>query len=75
MDTCEEIHIGRMVRQVLKEQGRSVTWLAKELHCCRTNMYLIFEKQYLDIELLLRISKILNYNFFTQLSQSLDKDG
>lgn len=72
MQEPQEIHIGKLIQNVLKSQGRSVTWLANELGCCRTNLYLIFRKQYIDIELLIRIAKILDHNFFADIAKSLD---
>lgn len=74
MEQNEELHIGKMIRQVLKKQGRSITWFANELHCCRTNVYLIFNKQHIDTELLTRISKILGHNFFMDIAITIDED-
>jgi len=42
-------------------------WFARKLHCSRTNVYNIFQKTNLDVELLKRISVILNYNFFEEI--------
>lgn len=58
------IHIGQLIEQQIHEQERSATWLAKKLYCDRTNVYSIFKRKSLDTELLLRISRILNFNFF-----------
>lgn len=74
MEQNEELHIGKMIRQVLKKQGRSITWFANELHCCRTNVYLIFNKQHIDTELLTRISRILGHNFFMDIAITIDED-
>lgn len=74
MEQNEELHIGKMIRQVLKKQGRSITWFANELHCCRTNVYLIFNKQHIDTELLTRIFKILGHNFFMDIAITIDED-
>ena len=73
MEEQHEIHIGNMIHQVLKKQGRSVTWFANELHCCRTNVYLIFNKQHIDTSLLLRISQILHYNFFIAIGDIVNQ--
>ena len=54
-------HIGQIIEKELHRQERSVTWFARRLYCDRTN---IFRRQSLDTELLLRISIILEYNFF-----------
>lgn len=58
------IHIGNIIEEELHKQERTVTWLAKNLCCDRTNVYKIFKKQSIDTELLLRISLVMNVNFF-----------
>lgn len=58
------IHIGQLIRQELRNQGYTVTWLAKKLNCSRTNIYKLFDRPTLDTSVLLQISKLLNVNFF-----------
>ncbi len=58
------IFIGKLIRDELKEQQKSVVWLSSELGCNRTNVYKIFNRKSIDVELLLRISKALKRNFF-----------
>lgn len=65
----ENLHVGRLVRRKLREQGRSVTWLAQQIPCTRNHMYKIFQKQNVDTALLLRISCVMNYNFFNDFFQ------
>ena len=69
--TTSKIHIGHLIQQQLKEQGRSVTWFAQRLNYDRSNAYKIFSKQHIDTDLLLTISKVLNYNFFNNYSKQL----
>ena len=38
--------------------------LSREIHCTRNNVYKIFNKPSLDSELLLHISKAMQFNFF-----------
>jgi hypothetical protein len=64
----EEIHIGELIRNKLKEDGHSVSWFAKKMNCDRTNIYKIFRKPYINAFHLLRISLILNYDFFSHYS-------
>ncbi len=49
----------------MNEQGRRASWLAQQLPCDRSNVYRIFKCSSIDTELLVRISEILNYNFFS----------
>ncbi len=65
METYESnIHIGHLIREQLKADNRSVSWLAREIHCTRNNVYKIFNKPSLDGDLILKISVAINYNFF-----------
>jgi len=68
-----EIHIGRIIREKLREKERTVTWFAQKLCCVRPNVYKIFEKQSVDTILLLRISIILEEDFFLLYSNIIDK--
>ncbi len=58
------IHIGKLIEEELRRQGRSVSWFASRLYCDRTNVYSIFRRKSIDTDLLIRISHILDYNFF-----------
>lgn len=63
------MHIGNILRERLRAEGKSVVWLARELGCHRTNVYNLFDKYSLDTVLLERLSVILNYNFFELYSE------
>ncbi len=58
------IFIGKLIKDELKTQQKSVVWLSQELGCNRTNIYKIFNRHSIDAELLLRISRVLGKNFF-----------
>ena len=60
----EKIHIGELIRKKLEEEERKITWFARKLHFHPTYIYLIFKKEHIDTKLLLKISIVLNYNFF-----------
>lgn len=49
-----------------------MVWFANELACSRTNVYKIFSKQSIDTYDLLRISKILEFDFFEVYSKELE---
>lgn len=66
-------HIGQLIRQELRRQERSVAWFARQLSCDRSNIYRIFQKESIDTYLLVRISIILQYNFFSILSLCIEK--
>ena len=67
----EQVKIGQRIRQVFDEKPKScdVAWFAARLHCERRNVYRIFERDNIDIIQLFRISKILNHDFFADLSE------
>ena len=67
------IHIGELIEKELHRQERSVTWFVNKLYCDRSNVYSIFKRQSIDTDLLLRISLILNYNFFIHYLYELNK--
>jgi hypothetical protein len=57
----------------LKQRRKSVVWFAGELSCSRTNVYKIFSKQSIDTGDLMRISRILEFDFFEVFSKDLLK--
>lgn len=61
------LHIGRLIKTVFERSGMTVSEFARRLNCERTNIYTIFKRRTIDVELLINISKILNYNFFEDI--------
>ena len=58
------IHIGQLIREQLKADQRSASWLAREIGCSRNHVYKIFNRPSLDADLILKISFAMNFNFF-----------
>ena len=65
------MHIGKRIKEVLDDQGRSASWLASKIPCERTNMYDIFKRKDVSVEMLFKISSILGHDFFLELSEEL----
>ena len=65
------LHIGSLIKAELERQERTVSWFARKLCCDRSNVYKIFRRTTIDTELLLRVSKILDYNFFELYSEKV----
>ena len=67
------MHIGHRIREVFDTMPKhcNVTWFAAQLHCDRRNVYRIFERDNIDIQLLARISRILGHDFFADLSMTM----
>ena len=60
-----KINIGDEIRRVVNEKRLSNAAFAKELNIQRQNIErTVFLKSSLDTELLIRISEVLDYNFF-----------
>lgn len=67
------IEIGEIIRTQLREQGKTVVWLAKQLSCSRNNIYKIFHNNSIATQELMRISKAMDYDFFALYSQELQQ--
>lgn len=63
--------IGTIIRDELMRQERTISWFARKLSCDRSNVYRLFQKHSIDTALLMRISVILNRDFFAELSGNL----
>jgi hypothetical protein len=58
------VEIGQKIQEVFEKQDIKLTDFADELGTVRQNVYRIFKKRHLDTGLLLKISQVLNHNFF-----------
>ena len=62
-----ELRIGQRIHEELKQQGRTVAWLAKQLGMERTSLYYTFRQNSIDLGLLVRISFYLEHNFIQDI--------
>ena len=58
------VEIGYKIKEVFDQQNMKLTDFADQLGTVRQNVYRIFKKRHLDTGLLLKISSVLNHNFF-----------
>ena len=58
------VEIGEKIKAVFDQRQMKLTDFADELGTVRQNVYRIFKKRHLDTGLLLKISQVLNHNFF-----------
>lgn len=65
--------IGQSIKEELAHQEHTVTWLAKKLNCHRVNVYNIFQRDNIDLALLIQISKVLHRNFIQEIANEVDK--
>ena len=58
------LHVGQLIQEQLKKDQRSVGWLSRQIPCTRNHVYKLFKRPSLDAALLLRISMVMQFNFF-----------
>jgi transcriptional regulator with XRE-family HTH domain len=68
-----DIHIGSLIRKKMNEKELRAIDFAKALHCNRSNIYSIFERKNVDLELLTMISKVLDYDFLALYHENKDR--
>ena len=64
--------IGSLIKDEVDDQHIPITKFAKMINCERNNVYNIFKRNTIDIQLLQRISIVLKHNFFEDLAKDLD---
>lgn len=64
--------IGELIENEVRKQQIPITEFAKMIYCQRNNVYDIFKRSKMDILQLKHISKVLNRNFFKDLSEDVD---
>ena len=65
------MHIGHLIQQKVSEKGMTVVAFARKLSCTRVNAYKLFSRSSIDTETLMRISLILDFDFFKEFSEHL----
>lgn len=63
------MHIGQRIKEVFNERGITVVAFARAIPCSRENIYRIFKSDNIDILLLMRISHVLDHDFFKDISE------
>jgi len=66
--------IGEKIKRLIRQKGYTVTEFAEMINCSRRTLYEIFRKNSIDTELLYRISLVLGYNLFDELSDKTKND-
>lgn len=64
---AHHIHIGNLIRRRLDESGMTYTEFARQINCERQSLYYLFGCQSIDINRLLLISKVLDYDFIKEV--------
>jgi hypothetical protein len=61
--------IGERIKKVLFAQNHTAKWLSEQIPCERTNVYDIFKRTDINVNLLKQLCVILNHDFFKELSE------
>lgn len=69
---ANDIHIGELIRIRSKELRIGPTELGAKIETSKQNVYGIFKRKSIDTELLTKICRALDYDFFKDLSASLE---
>ena len=64
--------IGQRIKDVLADDGRTVTWLAQQMGCSREYLYKVFGRTWISTDLLVRISEAIRHDFFKDYSRTLN---
>ena len=70
----KNIHIGSIIRQKVEESSFTIKEFADKINCERTTVYHIFKQKSIDVEKLIKISEVLDYNFISEVYQKQDSN-
>lgn len=68
MEKKENLHVGKMIEAYLKENGVSKVKFAQMIPCSRVTVYNILNSPNINTQTLQHICKILNHDFFLDIS-------
>ncbi len=68
----KDVHVGKMIKEELDRQGRTVVWFAKQIYCEKSNVYKMFRRKSIDLDQLMVISSVLDHNFLKDCYEELE---
>jgi len=71
--TTDEFHAGNLIRAELTSQGKSIVWLAKELHRSPSCMYRMLKKKHLNMKTFIEICVALEVNLCGCFCEDIEK--
>ena len=64
----KKVTIGERIKEIFDQRPNlSVAQFAKLMNCDTSNIYNLFRRKKIDIELLIRVSKVLNHDFVEEI--------
>ena len=70
----DKVLIGELIKKQFHQSGLSIEGFAKSIGCNRDNVYDIFRRERINTDQLLKISKILKFDFFKTYSEHINKE-
>ena len=67
----KDIHLGTLIKKAVEENEIELSRVCNFIKCTEQEVYEIYEMKSIDVELLLKWSKLLEYDFFRLYSQHL----
>ena len=67
----KEINVGQMLEMLVAESGIEISRICNFMHCMEEEIEEMYQSKSLDTEVLLKWSKLLEYDFFRVYSQHL----
>lgn len=67
----KDIHIGALINQAVTESGMEIFRICNFMKCTQQDISKIYQSKSLDTEMLLKWSKLLEYDFFRVYTQHL----
>lgn len=71
MENLKDIHIGALVYECVNEQDIGMSRICRFLHSTENEILEMYSKKSLDVDILLKWSKLLRYDFFRLYSNHL----
>jgi hypothetical protein len=68
------INICELIKEELKNQQRSISWLAGKIGCEKSGLAKLLKHNYMSSDLIYKISVALKHDFFMELSGALYVD-
>lgn len=66
-ENYSKIYIGKIIRAKVDERGLGYAEFARRINCARTSNYSLFNSKSIDVERLLHISEVLEYDFINEV--------
>lgn len=67
MSRFKDVYIGKIIRAKVDEKGIGYAEFARRINCARTSLYHIFNSKSIDVERLLLISEVLDFDFIGEV--------